>query len=98
MHLKIHKSYRNVISLADKELIGKKFEEGKFQLNVRENFYSGEELTKEEAVLILKKQVHEDATFNLVGPKSISTALEAGIITEEHIGKIDNIPFALTLL
>ena len=30
MFIKIHNSYRNVVALADADLIGKKFEEGKF--------------------------------------------------------------------
>ncbi len=98
MQIKIHKSYRPVVSLADSSLIGKKFEEGKFQLDVRENFYKGEELTKEKIIKILKQQKVEDATFNIVGEESIQTALEAGIITKDHIGKIAGIQFALTLL
>ena len=40
----------------------------------------------------------EDATFNLVGEKTIKTAIEAGIISGENIGRIDGIPFALVLL
>jgi hypothetical protein len=98
MQIKIHESHRNVVALADSNLIGKKFEEEKFQLEVRENFYKEKELPKEEIIKILQKQVDEDATFNIVGPESIQTALEANIITKEHISKIDNIPFALTLL
>ncbi len=98
MHLKIHKSYRSIVSLADSSLIGKKFEEGKFQLDIRENFYKGEEIEKQEAIKILQKQKVEDATFNIVGKESIQTALEAEIISQNNIGKIANIPFALTLL
>jgi hypothetical protein len=40
----------------------------------------------------------EDATFNIVGKESIKTALEAGIIKESGIIKIQDIPIALILL
>ena len=39
----------------------------------------------------------EDATFNIVGKESIKAALDAGIIQEHGITKIDNIPIALGL-
>jgi len=98
MYLKIHKSYRNVVSLCDKELIGKIFEEGKLQLDIRENFYLGEEVSEEKAVEQLKKQVLEGAIFNIIGDKSIKTAEKAHIITSNYIGKIQNIPYALTFI
>ena len=102
MHLKIHRAYRNVVALADSELLGKKFEEEKFQLDVRENFYKDKDspaiLTKSEVIKILKRQQLEDSTYNIVGPKSIQAALEAGIIEKENVGKIAGIPYALTLI
>jgi uncharacterized protein len=98
MHIKIHKSYRNVVALCDSDLLGKTFDEGKLQLKVKENFYSGDKISKSEALETLQKQKIEDATFNIVGKESVQTALESGIITQNHIGKISNIPFALTLL
>tara|TARA_B100000315_G_C14389128_1_gene501085 strand:- start:180 stop:473 length:294 start_codon:yes stop_codon:yes gene_type:complete len=95
MFIKIHKSYRIVVSICDSDLIGKTFEEGKFQIDIREKFYKGEEVSKEKALEILKDQVREDATFNIVGEESIKTALEAQIISEESVKRIDNIPVAL---
>jgi uncharacterized protein len=98
MLIKIHKSYRPVVALCDSELIGKKFEEEIKQLDLRENFYKGDELSEEKIEEILINQSREDATFNIVGEKSIALALKAGIINEEAIGKISNIPYALKLL
>jgi len=34
MFVNVIKSYRDVVAICDKELIGKKFEEGNFQLDV----------------------------------------------------------------
>ena len=97
MYIKIHESYRKVVALCDSELIGKKFEEGKMQLDVRENFYKGEEIGEEEIVQTLSDLRADDATFTIVGKASINAALEAGIIGEGNVGRINGIPFALVL-
>jgi hypothetical protein len=98
MLIKIHKSLRHVVAICDSNLIGKKFEEGKKQLEIRENFYNGNEIGREEAIRIIKAHAIEDATFNIVGKEAIGTALEAGIINKKGIHKIRGIPFALVLL
>ncbi len=98
MFVNIIKSYRDVVAVCDKELIGKKFEEDKFQLDLKESFYKGKETSQEETLEILKNMKSEDATFNIVGEESIETALKAGIISKESIGKIKEIPFALVLI
>ena len=54
MYLKIHESYRKVVALADADIMGKIFEEGKKQLEVRENFYKGDLIGEERAVEMLK--------------------------------------------
>ena len=98
MFVKIHRAYRTVVAMCDSELLGKKFEEGIKQLDVRTSFYKEEEVSHERAVTILKFQAREDATFNIVGPKSIEAAKEAGLITKDSIGYVDNVPFALILI
>lgn len=98
MFVKIHKSYRTVVALCDAELIGKRFEEGIKLLDVRENFYNDKRITREEALRIVKMQAKEDATFNIVGPKSIAVALELGVIDQDNIGHVAGVPFALVLL
>lgn len=97
MFLNIIKSYRNVIAICDKELLGKKFEEGKAQLDIKENFYKGEEVDEQSAIETIKKMTMEDATFNIVGEKSVNIALKTGIISKKEVGKIQEIPFALVL-
>jgi hypothetical protein len=98
MFIKIHKSCRTVVALCDSELLGKKFDEGKRQIDVRETFYRGDEVNEEQAINILRTQAMEDATFNIVGKKSIDAALKAGVITKKGIAKIKDIPFALVLM
>jgi len=96
--IKIHNSYRNVVAVCDSSLVGKKFEEGNVQLDIRESFYKEKEVNEEELKRILIMQAKEDSTFNIIGPISIKIALENKIIDEESIGTVQSVPFALTLL
>ncbi|MBT4376680.1 DUF424 family protein [archaeon] len=98
MYVNIINSYRNIVAIADKELVGKKFEENNSQIDVKESFYKGELKTPEEVITIMQNFSKEDATFNLIGEKTIKTALEAGIITEDAVGKVEGIKFAIVLL
>jgi len=98
LSIKIIKSYRDVVTVCDTKLIGKKFEEDRFQLDVKESFYKGEETSLEKAKKIMQDMKKEDATFNIIGEKSVNTALKAGIISKQGINKIQGIPFALILL
>ena len=40
----------------------------------------------------------EDSTFNIVGEKSVNTAVKAGIILNSQIRKIQGVPFAMVLM
>lgn len=95
--VKIHESYRKIIAVCDTELLGKKFEEGNMQLEVREDFYNGEERTEAEVIEILKIEEAEDATFNLVGEQSVNAGIKSGIIDESGVIKIQGVPHALSL-
>ena len=98
MYINVIDAYRTVIAIADDNLVGKVFEEEILQLDVKESFYKGEIKPKEEIIETIKDWAKEDATFNIVGKESIATAIEAGIISEESVGYIDNIPYAMILL
>jgi len=101
MFVNIIESYRNIVAVADKELIGKQFYEENKQLDVKESFYK-EENTKplpyEEVKEIIIMMSKEDSTFNIVGKNSIACAIEAGIITENEVFEIGGIPYSLILL
>jgi len=98
MYIKIHESYRKVVALCDKEILGKKFEEGKRQLDVRESFYKGDEVDLQNIVEKLKELRIDDATFNIVGEKAVGVAKEAGVIGNGNVGSVDGVPFALSLI
>ena len=101
MYVNIINSYRTVVTICDEELLGKVFEEGEKQLDVKESFYKGENgktMSPEEVKNIIKIWTQEDATFNIVGEKSIQLALEENIIEKDSVAKIQNIPYSMILL
>ena len=98
MFVRVIKSYRDVVAICDSELLGKKFEEGQFQLDVKEGFYKGEEMNENQVSNIIIRMSEEDATFNIVGKKSVSLAIETGIISEQGIKTVQGIPFAMVLV
>jgi uncharacterized protein len=98
MKIKIHEAYRNIVALSDSDLIGRTFIEGKRQVEVKPNFFDGDEKSKGEVLEVLRDMNREDATFNIVGRESVSCAIEAGIISEKGVIKIEGIPVALGLL
>lgn len=98
MFVRIIKSYRDVVAICDSDLLGKKFEEGQFQLDIKEGFYKGEEMNENKTKEVILKMSGEDATFNIVGKKSVDLAIHTGIITEQGIKTIQGIPFAMVLM
>ncbi len=102
IYIKLHKSYRALVAMCDANLIGKKFEEkfsgGIKQLDLRENFYKGEEVSEEEAIKLIRYQAKEDSTFNIVGKESIEAAHKAGLIDKKFVKTIQGVPYVLVLL
>jgi len=79
-----------LIGACDEHLIGKKFEEGKLQLDVTKEFYDGKRISKE----ILKKYLEDATIANLVGEKTVNCAIELGFVNPDCIIKIKGIPHA----
>ena len=98
MLINILKSYREVVAICDSELLGKYFEEGEFQLDVKESFFKGKEKTELETIAIIQDMKSEDATFNIVGERAVNAAIKAGLISDDSVRKIQGIPFVLVLM
>lgn len=98
MQVRIIKSYRDIVVICDSNLIGKKFEEGKFQIEIKENFFKGEEKTEQEAAKIIQAMQFNDASFNIAGEESVALALKMGIISEASVKTIQGVPFSLILV
>jgi hypothetical protein len=96
--IKIHENYRKVVAICDSELLGKKFEEGKLQLNVNEFFYNGKEYEDSKALKVLENAKQDDACFNFVGQDSVNLGVKLGIIDKNCVLKIQGVQHALSLL
>ena len=98
MQVKVIQTYRDIVAICDSELLGKIFEQGKFQIDVKESFFKGEEMNKSQTIEVIKDMAMEDATFNIIGKKSVECAIEAGLVSKESVKVIQGIPFVLILL
>ena len=79
-----------LIGACDEKLLGKKFEEGKLQIDVSKEFYGGEKITSEVLQIFL-----EDATIaNLVGDETIKAAIEIGLVNPDSVIKVKGVPHA----
>ncbi len=93
--MKIFMRIRNLqgevmVSICDKECLGKQYREGNFVLNVTREFYGEDLVSIEKAIDELKK-----ATIaNLVGETIINECIKFGLVHEKGVLKIDGIPHA----
>jgi hypothetical protein len=79
-----------LIGACDEKLIGKKFTDGKFQINVTKEFYDGKRIDKE----TLKKYLEEATIANLVGKETVECAMKIGLVDPNCIIKIKGVPHA----
>lgn len=79
-----------ILAVCDDNLIGKKFEEGKKQLDLSNPFYDGDK--KDEAEVLL--MVEQAYIINAAGKVIIDLLKKEGYIQDEHVLHIDNIPHA----
>jgi hypothetical protein len=89
--IKIYKRGNDLlIGACDEKLLGKKFEEGKLQIDVKREFYGGERIDPK----ALKKLLIDATIANLVGEETIRCAIEMGLIDPDCIIKIKGVPHA----
>ena len=89
--IKIYKQGNDIlIGACDEKLIGKKFTDGKFQINVSKEFYDGKRIDRE----TLKKYLEDATIANLVGKETVNCAIKIGLINPDCIIKIKGVPHA----
>ncbi len=79
-----------VIGACDEHLLGKKFKDGKFQIDVAKHFYDGERID----VKTLKKFLLDATIANLVGKETVKCAQDLGLVDPAYVMKIKGIPHA----
>lgn len=83
-------SHGMLLIITDQNIIGKKFEEGKLQLDLSKDFYKGEEKDKPEIVLLFQKARH----IHLTGTEAVKTGIELEYVQSERILMVQEIPHA----
>ena len=95
MLVKIHKKeHRTIVAVCDKQLLGKLLEENSKQLDLRGDFYNGEEKNAEEIGDLMR---NADGV-NLVGEESVALGLQEGVIEKEHVLTVKGVPHAQAVL
>ncbi len=79
-----------VMIITDTEIIGKKFETDKLQLDLSKEFYTGIEKTKEE----IKKKLKKSYVVHLTGKRAVNLGIEIGIVDAGRILIVDSCPHA----
>ncbi len=90
MIAKRHKSIEGkiIIAICDDDLLGKKFEKGKLQLDLTSSFYNGEKTTEAELEEIIKNA----NALNVVGKESVAFCEKRGLVDKDRVIKIAGIP------
>ncbi len=87
---KYKQGHDTLLAACDEKLLGKKFEEGKLQIDVKKDFYGGEKIT----IKVLKKFLEDATIANLVGSETIKAAVDMGLIDPETVIEIKGVPHA----
>lgn len=81
---------RIVLAICDSGLLGKVFEEGKRILDLKSEFYQGEEKTEEE----IQEELTKAYLIHAVGKDSVDLLKKQNLVSENSIIKIADIPHA----
>ena len=79
-----------VLAVADAQLVGKTFTEGKITFTVSKTFYQGETISEEELETLLL----DAGNINLFGTQCVKVALRKGVVGETNIIRIQGEPHA----
>jgi len=80
-----------LVNICDEELIGRTVVEGKLKVHISREFYFGELVDEVEALELIRRC----AIINLVGPRSISLAVDNKIGARQAIREIEDVPFLM---
>ncbi len=67
--------------VSDEEIVGKKFEEGKLQLDLTSPFYKGEGKTRDEVKELMEKAKY----LHLTGKNSVALGIELRLVEEKKV-------------
>ncbi len=80
-----------LVNICDEELVGRTVSEGRLQVHLSEDFYSGEVVDAGEALRLIRTcQI-----INLAGSRSVSLAVDNDVGAPEAIREIEQVPFLM---
>lgn len=83
-----------LIAACDKEVLGKCYRSGDLKLEVKEDFYGGDLVTREEFLEALEKST----MANLVGKRVVEFAISKGYVDRENVLKIGEVLYAQVIV
>lgn len=97
MIVKIHKGPdgKKVIAVCDSDIIGKRFEEKNLQLDLKSDFYRGDDMKGDD---LLKEVRKCPCCLNVVGKESVGFCIKNNLADKENIIKIKGIPHAQAVI
>ena len=91
MILAIHTTQGNkLVCVTDSDILGKRYVEGKLQVDLTSDFYKGEERNKEEIVRELKSAY----VIHFTGKQSVALGIELDLVAAGHILTAEGVPHA----
>lgn len=94
MLAKIHNSNgKMILALCDNSIVGKKFEEKNFILDLSSDFFKGKEVSKEK----LRPYLKNAFAINAAGKESVQFLIDEKLVEEKHVKKVSGIPHAQTV-
>lgn len=88
---KIKYQETQMINICDLNLIGKEINQGDFNISISKDYFYSEEITKEEAIKVLKSS----SIINLVGKDIVELALSLNLAKKNSVKIIENVPFLM---
>ncbi len=88
---KIKYQETQMINICDLNLIGKEINQGDFNISISKDYFYSEEITKEDAIKVLKSS----SIINLVGKDIVDLALSLNLAKRNSVKIIENVPFLM---
>jgi hypothetical protein len=80
-----------LVNICDEELVGRTVREGKLEVHLSPDFYSGEVVDTGEALRLIRTC----SIINLAGSRSVSLAVDNDVGNPQAIREIEEVPFLM---
>ena len=80
-----------LVNICDEELVGRTVTEGKLQVHISKDFFSGEVVDRNEALDLIKGC----SIVNLAGKRAVSLAIDNKMGAKEAVREIEEVPFLM---